>query len=365
MKVLASKIHYDHRKRLPLHLKYSKVLTQNEYDSFLQLYYDEGIGGEGFHECLNFNKSCDNVKIYLPPGYIPNETVCKDELLLFSFTYKGDKELPARVIGVHANVRILNRKGSGIKRRNINLDKDIPDLCYHAVSPSNMSTLFSSPLEYNFKEGKYTPIYAAWGNGLRYLDNSHAISILNNALEKAKENHLIEKSKSKIQFIEEEIEVISKILNELFGVKPKKDEYSPKFNNNFGLPDKEIGHLGEEYIYNKELEYANENNIDLKNVEWLSQSVPTSVCDIKTIRKKGKKIEEYYLEVKSTKQKDFDNIYISSRQIEFFEDNPNNSFFVFIKFDEMKKPIETKFLSIDELKKEFNLNPIKYKISQK
>lgn len=75
-------------------MKYSRASTKNEYDTFLQLYNDEGIGSEGFHECLNFSKADNNdVKIYLPPGYVPKEKVCNDNILLFSFTYKGDKEL--------------------------------------------------------------------------------------------------------------------------------------------------------------------------------------------------------------------------------------------------------------------------------
>ena len=51
---MAIKIHYDHRAVLPHYLKYSKLPSAVEYDEYLDLYNKEGIGGEGFHECLNY-----------------------------------------------------------------------------------------------------------------------------------------------------------------------------------------------------------------------------------------------------------------------------------------------------------------------
>jgi len=113
------------------------------------------------------------------------------------------------------------------------------------------------------------------------------------------------------------------------------------------------------------LEYTEKNGIDPKNVEWLSQALPTSVCDIKTVRGKGDKIKDHFLEVKSTKLSNFNNVYISSRQIKFFEENPNSSIFVFVKFNELMEPIETNYFTIEELKRTFDLNPIKFRLKEK
>ena len=53
-KYIAIKIHYDHRTRLPQHLKYSLAATPEEYQEYLDL-YEDGVGGQGFYECLNFH----------------------------------------------------------------------------------------------------------------------------------------------------------------------------------------------------------------------------------------------------------------------------------------------------------------------
>ncbi|HIQ07812.1 MAG TPA: hypothetical protein EYH35_05095 [Thiotrichaceae bacterium] len=106
-----------------------------------------------------------------------------------------------------------------------------------------------SKREYDFKEGKYTPIYAAWGNGLRYIEESHAINILNEALERTVKLHQIEKNEPKIELLEEEINVITKILTDVLKVTPEIGRVIlPSYESSTLLPDKEIGHLGEEYI---------------------------------------------------------------------------------------------------------------------
>jgi hypothetical protein len=360
---MAAKFHYDHRVTLPHYLKYSRESTTEEYQQVLDLYYEEGIGGEGFHECLNFNKAgAGETKIYLPPGYVPASDKCDNDFIIFSFTYKGDKELPSHVIGVHANVSILSREG--IKRKNTKPIEDIGDLTYHAIAPSNLSTLFSTPLFYDFKEDKYTPAFKSWGNGLKYITEKHAINILQDALNNAIELHKEEKCQEKNQYLEEEINVISSILRTYFNVISKKAILIGKSYTG-GLPDKEIGHLGEEFVFNEELEYAKKNNIDPVHIQWLSQSIPSSVYDIKTVRIRNGKLEDYYIEVKSTKLSDYSNIHISSRQIDFFESNPKNSIFIFIKFDYHWNVVEKNTYHINDLKKQFQLHPIKYKLIEK
>lgn len=361
---IAVKFHYDHRASLPHYLKYSREPTVEEYQHVLNLYYNEGIGGEGFHECLNFNKyHTDHTKVYLPPGYIPAADKCNDGLIIFSFTYKEDKELPASIIGIHAGVSILSREQGGIERKDIKAIKEIGNLCYHATAPNTLTTLFSTPLEYNFKEGNYTPIYRSWGNGLRYIEESHAIRILKNALRNAIESYKKEKSKEKLQYIQEEINVITTILKSYFNITEKTPvTESPSSGK---APDKEIGYLGEEYVFNQELKYAKENGINPVHIQWISQSIPSSVYDIKTVRKNNGKLEDHYLEVKSTKMSDYNNVYVSSRQIGFFEKNPKNSTFIFLKFNSERKVIEINDYNIQDIKNKFNLNPIKYRLAEK
>ncbi len=176
---IAIKIHYDHRQSLQRHLKYSKLPTADEYNEYLELYND-GVGGQGFHECLNFAISDGVVKMYLPPTCLPAQERLDDEFVIFSFTYKGDREMPARIVGVHAGAKILNR--DGVSRTEIEAVDGIDEpFSYHAESPENLATLFTPPIDYDFKVGIHTPRYKNWGNGLRNIEEDHARNIILNA----------------------------------------------------------------------------------------------------------------------------------------------------------------------------------------
>jgi hypothetical protein len=92
VRFMAIKIHYDHRPRLKPHLKYSLVPTQNEYREYLDLYRTEGVGGEGFHECLNFHRpETGNVKMYLPPTCRPGERFLDEEFVIFRLPTKATR----------------------------------------------------------------------------------------------------------------------------------------------------------------------------------------------------------------------------------------------------------------------------------
>ena len=159
IRFMAIKVHYDHRSSLPTELKYSKAVTKREHDEYLKL-YKEGIGGEGFHECLNyFIPENGPVRMYLPPTCIPSENTINDEFVVFSFTYGGDQEMPSRVIGVHGEAHLLNRDGL------LRPEPNEVDLFYYVEADADFVTLFPSPLQYNPRDGRYTPPYQRWGFG--------------------------------------------------------------------------------------------------------------------------------------------------------------------------------------------------------
>ena len=358
---MAMKIHYDHRKSLPSYLKYSKVPSEDEYNEYLAL-YESGVGGQGFHECLNFAiPETGNVKIYFPPTCLPSQNLVNEEFIIFSFTYKQDQELPSVVLGVHAGVSIDNLEG--IIRSDYKIDGGVEDLFYHASSDSDLTTLFTSPLSYNFKEGIYTPVYRSWGYGNRYVEERHALNMLNAAYDNAKNSHILANGTKKI-VVEREIYVLENILQRYFGIKPEK-----RLSNNIKSTienssiDKEIGYKGELAVYNKELEYVKSIGLSKDSVEWLSQGVPSSVFDIKSVRKKENKILEHYIEVKSSKLNYGDNIYISSRQVDFFKENIERTSIALVNFNEDTPDITYK--TFDQLNREFLLEPIKFKLIRK
>jgi hypothetical protein len=209
-KFIAIKTHYDHRESLPSYLKYSKVPTEEEYNEYLEL-YDEGVGGQGFHECMNFSiPDNGDVKIYLPPTCLPAQSLVDEEFVIFSFTYKQDKELPSVVLGVHAGVVIDDL--DGIIRTDYQIEGSIEDLLYYASAESDLTTLFTSPLPYDFRDGLYTPVYTAWGYGRRYLEEEHAERIIRSAYDLAV-NKLGTSKNVERQVVEREIVVLENIFS--------------------------------------------------------------------------------------------------------------------------------------------------------
>ncbi len=357
---LAIKTHYDHRRALPRHLKYSRVPTLNEYNEYLALYRDKKIGGEGFHECLNFNIKEEDTKIYLPPGYIPDQKKCNDDYILF--TFKTDNELPSHVIGVHGGVIITSREG--VRRNVIQEFDDVEPLTYHAQSQSKLTALFSSPIEYDFRDGLYTPIYMSWGNGLRYLTAENAKNIIDEAYNRAID--LKPRNLTLRLSVERELQVLISIREKYFNEVKVNGGIGQNVKSGSGAPpDKETGYIGEKYVYEKEMEYVRNEGLDVSLVEWISQALPYSVFDIKTVRKINGEYKAHYLEVKSTRMHDYNNVYISSNQIEFFSDNPNDSTFVFVSLDCNRTVIKCEEYSLDVFNDKFNLKPIKYRVVEK
>jgi hypothetical protein len=157
---VAIKLNYDHRPELPTELKYSKEPTRQEYQEYLDRFYQQGIGGEGFHECLNFAIPDDEgtVRIYLPTTDIPRERYWNDEFVFLSFTYKGDPELPSYAIGVHACAGM--RDHDGLNRPEITTrTAGNQRLTFNAEAPAEYVTLFCQPIKYEMSDGIYTPVY--------------------------------------------------------------------------------------------------------------------------------------------------------------------------------------------------------------
>jgi hypothetical protein len=360
---IAIKIHYDHRRSLAQHLKYSTLPTAKEYNEYLELHRKEGVGGNGFHECLNFSVPENGVvQMYLPPTCLPAQEKLDEEFVIFSFTYKGDKEMPARIVGVHAGARILNR--DGVPRIGMeNIDGIEEPFFYHAEAPENLVTLFIPPIEYDFHDGIYTPSYQNWGFGLRNIKEEHAKNIITAALKAAKED--ISQAKiSKREILEHQIYVLNEIDRKYFSSSISTEVTPPKTNGFTGtnLPDKEIGFLGERLIYERELNYVSSIGLAASEVEWVSQSAPQSPFDIKSVRKTESGIKDFFIEVKSSRAIDDSNIYVSSRQVEFFEQNETCGAFVFVSFEPDRSLKGIRELTLRQLIAEFELEPIKYKL---
>ncbi|QUM85462.1 protein NO VEIN domain-containing protein [Moritella sp. 28] len=357
-KFIAIKTHYDHRESLPSYLKYSKVPTEEEYNEYLEL-YDEGVGGQGFHECMNFSiPDNGDVKIYLPPTCLPAQSLVDEEFVIFSFTYKQDKELPSVVLGVHAGVVINDL--DGIIRTDYQIEGSIEDLLYYASAESDLTTLFTSPLPYDFRDGLYTPIYTAWGYGRRYLEEEHAERIIRSAYDLAV-NKLGTSKNAERQVVEREIVVLENIFYRYFSGE-LKNESNPTISSPVNSRvDKEIGYRGELEVYKRELDYVRSLDLNDNSVEWLSQGAPTSVYDIKSVREKDGKIVDHYIEVKSSKMGFGENVYISSRQVEFFKNNPDCTSLALVNFE--GEEVSISYKSFEDVLSEFELTPVKYKLS--
>ena len=360
---MAVKIHYDHRASLPSYLKYSRAPTYKEYQEYLKLFREENIGGEGFHECLNFSiPENDNVKIYLSPTCIPNKKYFEEDFVIFSFTYKYDREVSACIVGVHASATLLSGDNEGIKRDDAEIG-GLTSLTYHAEAPADYVTLITPPIEYDFKAGLYTPEYKMWGNGLRYIEEEHAQNIIEVAISKARKK-LPLSSGTEYLVVERQLNVLNAIHAKYFNSK-KNGRISVPIESNISEPDKEIGYLGEKIVYERELAYALEHGIPSKEVQWISQSVPLSPFDIKSVRVTKNGFREHFIEVKSSKALANTNIYVSSGQVTFFKENEDCATFMLVHFDVNKNFIGSRELSFAQLTDEFELTPIKYKLRSK
>ncbi|WP_313917598.1 DUF3883 domain-containing protein [Tahibacter sp.] len=352
---IAIKIHYDHRGDLPYFAKYSRAATKQENDEYLSL-YESGIGGQGFHECLNFRIPTDyeKVRAYLPPTCMPKKS--EEDLVVFSFTYKGDRERSSEVVGVHAGCRFLGR--DGLPRPSYENARGVDPFWYHFEADPALTTLFSARLPYAAGDGEFTPAYSKWGYGLRNLKPLHAQSILNAALRGLNECGPAS-SPTEVYARERERAVLEKIRGAYFG-----SAASGMSKRNHGSPqsaDHEIGYLGEKYVFEKEVEYVKTIGLSASSVEWTSQATPTAPFDIKTKRKdrSGTGYCDHFIEVKSMRSSETGRIFISSAQVDFSVKNHPNSVFVIVNFGS-GVPESSSEMTSEQLLRYYALEPIKF-----
>jgi hypothetical protein len=351
VKFLAIKINYDDRDLAP-ESKYAVVPLADELERFRQRFENEGRGGYGFHEGLNFQiKEDAPVQAYLPPNGIPQDM--DDEYVIFSSTYQHETLFPSTVLGVHGAANLISKHGvsrPGMPR--IGKDK----LSYHFEADSDFVTLFSSPLPYDPRSAGYVPLgKGPWGNGLRYITPSHAANILSDALAKGAQD-LKSGSNSYRAFVQREIKVINRIrtvygLDEGSSQKRSKQGSATKKGAGFwGLPDKILGEKGEEFVFRREQKWARKEGFKRDMLSWASQSNPTLPYDIATVRYSPEGHREHFIEVKSTTLDDLTNIYVSPQQIDHMKDNPDASSFVVLLFGrDGKVRREWTFSSVNEL----------------
>ncbi|MEW9581400.1 hypothetical protein [Paraburkholderia sp. DGU8] len=358
----AIKIHYDHRAALPSYLKYSVVPSRQQYEDYLKLFREDGVGGNGFHECLNFAVSqSDTLRFYLPPTSVPAAKREDDEFVFFSFTYKGDQELSAHIVGVHAGVNLVNREGQA--RGEPFIIDGVEPLVFHAEAPSDLVTLITPTLPYEVSDGFYTPAYPSWGYGLRYIDAQHAANIIRDAIRQASAA-LESVGESERIVIGRELHVLRRI-DARYGLGAGDGPPKQRGSAGGGMPDTEIGYRGERFVYERELAYVQSIGRKAKEVEWTSQVAPTSPFDIRTLRRKPDgTVFEHFLEVKSSAMGEGDNVYVSSGQIEFFQQKRGCSTLCLVSFGEKEEP-SVRELTLDELHAEFDLLPVKYKLTRR
>lgn len=193
----------------------------------------------------------------------------------------------------------------------------------------------------------------------------HATNIINTVLKEAQKRR-------PNASISEEI-IISREIRTLESIQKKygltsDDELlinKGKTSNREIIPDREIGFLGEKVVYEEEINYAIKHKIPISEVEWISQSDPQSPYDIKTIRIINNKKREHFIEVKSSRIIDESNIYLSSRQVKFFQENESSSTFKFVTFTSQNTVNNIRELNFNQLSDEFDLVPIKFKLKHK
>ncbi len=356
---VAIKVHYDHRQHLPKHLKYSVAPTEEEYNDYLEL-YATGVGGEGFHECMNFAiPDRGHVPLYLPPTCLPAEKISDEEFVFFTFTYKEDRERPASIVGVHGMSEIVSL--DGLPRTDVTLDFLDVDLVYHAVARPEYVTLFTKPLSYDFKVGVYTPSYSLWGYGLRYIERSHAQKIVEDAFS-ATYNTLPEQTETEAMVSRRELEVLNRIHMRYFGAGLEvTGEEPPSPPLNPPEPNPEIEFMGERAVYEREISYVKGQGIPTTYVEWISQVEPNSVYDIRSARIENGEIKTHYVEVKSSAMEIGQNILVSHRQLDFFRSNTENTSIVLVKLGHEGAAPSLEYLSAAEFLDQFEFQPLKYR----
>lgn len=340
MYIIAVKIHEDTRSYLQPFMKYcQEPYDKKEYEHFLNI-GKKGKGGYGFHECLNFKVTPDGyVRFYLPLGYIPSKRKRRDNFAIVWVSYE-----PHKILGIQYGATICGSHEKNFIRDDSTFTYYKTPLCYHGFVDSQNSILFNSALV--LKNGRHIPKFKAWGNGLRYLNEKHLNNIIVDrirALRNKRINH----------YERLELRKLEQILKDKTSI--QKNHLPPQ------IPDKELGLWGEKKVYQDQIRKMIEHNLQEKHVIHTSQIFPHCEYDIESINFEDDKRSPLYIEVKTTQNMERPSILISDRQIQFAEKNKGHHLFAFV--DAQKESI--RYLNITELRKEFELNPEKYRLYRK
>lgn len=345
MHIIAVKIHEDSRDYIPACMKYSKQpASVEEYEEFLEI-GEEGKGGLGFHECMNF-KVCedDSVKFYLPPRYTPTPSKTNKSFAIVWVSYS-----PHKILGVQLNCTIRGDSKNSFLRDDSSFEYKGAPLCYHGFTDSSSSILFNEPLD--LIENRHTPKFQRWGSGLRYLKPKHLKNIFEDRV------RALSQKRQKNSYENEELSKIRMFVN-----LPQNDAITTADGQrNHPVPDKVLGDWGENFVYQDQLQRAEKEGLSSKEIIHTSQLDPQSVYDIESIKKTKDGNVPIYIEVKTTQTMENPSILISARQINFARNNSENHLFAFV--DASKKTI--RYLTLADVEKEYDKIPEKYRLKRK
>ena len=148
-----------------------------------------------------------------------------------------------------------------------------------------------------------------WGYGLRYIGETHARNIIRDAMSAAGVRMEVASTTERLA-IGRELTVLQTIAGRYFptlleeGAEEGEEEKEGAAQAAGAVPpppDRELGLAGERLVYERELDYVKKLGLELARVEWISQAVPTSPYDIKTVRSYKKGYRDHFLEVKSSR----------------------------------------------------------------
>ena len=342
MKIIAVKIHEDARDFLPSYMKYSQQpSSEKEYEEFLNK-GEEGKGGLGFHECMNFKVCQDNsVKFYLPPGYTPSSKVRNEDFVIVWISY-----IPHKILGIQYKAKIIGSEKESFIRDDSSFRYRGTPLTYHGMTCSDYSILFNSPME--LKDSRHIPQFISWGSGLRYLKERHLKNIVSDRIKLLKKirNHYEDNELVKLQQMADFLDI------------DHSDKNGSKLSVH--IPDKELGDFGEELVYKDQVKKALQLGVPQKEIVRISLIDPQCVYDIESVRPTINGYEKLYIEVKTTHDMENPSIYISDRQVNFARKHKVNHLFAFV--DASKKSI--RYVNIDEIdnNSEFSLSIEKYRL---
>jgi hypothetical protein len=176
---------------------------------------------------------------------------------------------------------------------------------------------------------------------------------------------LLNETGARGDLVEREIEVLRNII-ERYDLGAKRPLlHKRRRNAEMQEPDKELGELGERMVVEREIAYMKKNGLPESSVIWYSHIDPFGRYDIETVRIDANGPKSHFIEVKSSRMKDRMNVYLSSGQIDHLKERSANSSVALVTFRDEDKHHSIRDLTLDELIREFHLDPIKFRLRRK